>query len=499
MNNSIRTYEEKNSLRSDSFDSKSRNTNSLRSNSLSLSKKEVRRKLRKESAKKTKHVILLVVVIVGFLLTIYKVNEVRTRAYAVYFGEKNIGIVRGKEEVSGLVDKFQREISDTYDIDAVIKEKLDFKETHAKDTELSTVKELKENIKSKLTFLVNGYVILADGRELGVLKTKEEAEEVIDRFKEPYIEKEEEDKKESQNTEVKEMKILENVDILKKDVAFSKIKNVEDVLKFIQTGDEKTETHIVEAGESLTTISRAYEVDLEDIIEANPDLEPDKVYPGDEINLKVPNPMLTVATVEEIKHVEDIDYETKVEKDDSMYKTEKKVKAKGSLGKNEILERIIKHNGKIVKKEVLAENVIEKPVEEVVVKGTKEVPKTVATGAFAVPTRGRVSSGYGPRGGRFHYGLDIAAPIGTPITAADGGTVTYAGWRGAYGKLVEINHGNGYVTRYGHCSEIYVSTGQKVYKGQKIAAVGSTGRSTGPHVHFEVIKNGQHVNPSGYL
>jgi murein DD-endopeptidase MepM/ murein hydrolase activator NlpD len=116
-----------------------------------------------------------------------------------------------------------------------------------------------------------------------------------------------------------------------------------------------------------------------------------------------------------------------------------------------------------------------------------------------MPTRGSVSSRYGMRNGRMHKGLDIAASTGTSIKAADGGKVVFAGRKGAYGNLVEIDHGNGYKTRYGHCSAINVKRGDKVYKGQVIAKVGNTGRSTGPHLHFEVIKNGGNQNPASYV
>ena len=98
-----------------------------------------------------------------------------------------------------------------------------------------------------------------------------------------------------------------------------------------------------------------------------------------------------------------------------------------------------------------------------------------------------------------HKGIDIAAPKGTPVYAADGGTVTYAGWMSGYGYLVRINHGNGYETYYGHNSILTVSVGQHVYKGQQIARVGSTGNSTGNHCHFEVRYNGVAKNPLNYL
>ena len=98
-----------------------------------------------------------------------------------------------------------------------------------------------------------------------------------------------------------------------------------------------------------------------------------------------------------------------------------------------------------------------------------------------------------------HKGIDIAAPKGTPVYASDGGTVTYAGWMSGYGYLVRIDHGNGYVTYYGHNSSLLVSVGDHVYKGQQIARMGSTGNSTGNHCHFEVRYNGVAKNPLNYL
>ncbi len=118
------------------------------------------------------------------------------------------------------------------------------------------------------------------------------------------------------------------------------------------------------------------------------------------------------------------------------------------------------------------------------------------------PTTGVVTSPYGLRWGGtdFHPGMDIANDMGTPIVATADGVVEYAGWNsGGYGNMVDINHGNGIMTRYGHASQVVVSTGQQVKRGQLIAYMGSTGFSTGPHVHYEVHVNGQRVNPISYL
>ena len=124
---------------------------------------------------------------------------------------------------------------------------------------------------------------------------------------------------------------------------------------------------------------------------------------------------------------------------------------------------------------------------------------------FAWPVHGRISGRYGMRlhpvyrRRMMHTGLDIAAGTGTPIRAALGGRVKFVGWKGGYGKTVIIEHPNGYETLYGHCSRITCSTGQTVKRGEQVAKVGTTGVSTGPHVHFEVKRNGKRMNPEKVL
>jgi murein DD-endopeptidase MepM/ murein hydrolase activator NlpD len=118
---------------------------------------------------------------------------------------------------------------------------------------------------------------------------------------------------------------------------------------------------------------------------------------------------------------------------------------------------------------------------------------------FIWPVDGVVVSGFGMRWGRMHEGIDIAASSGTPIRAAAGGTIIHAGWLGGYGNLVVVDHGNGLATAYAHASSILVAVGQQVSQGQTVSLVGSTGHSSGPHLHFEVRVNGVAVDPLLYL
>lgn len=129
----------------------------------------------------------------------------------------------------------------------------------------------------------------------------------------------------------------------------------------------------------------------------------------------------------------------------------------------------------------------------------------LGTGQMGIPTAGRITSRFGSRlhpvlgYRRFHAGVDFGASYGTGIVAADSGKVIFSGWYGGYGNSVIIDHGGGLTTLYAHASRLNVREGQAVTKGQSIAAVGSTGLSTGPHLHFEVRRNGSPVDPMGFL
>lgn len=132
--------------------------------------------------------------------------------------------------------------------------------------------------------------------------------------------------------------------------------------------------------------------------------------------------------------------------------------------------------------------------------GTTPASRSSQQRHYAMPVAfAQVSSGFGYRNGRLHQGVDYAAPTGTPIRAARDGNVAFSGWQEGYGQLIVLDHGQGMQTRYGHCSRLAVSSGQRVRQGAIIGFVGNTGRSTGPHLHFEVLSNGVARNPATYI
>ena len=149
---------------------------------------------------------------------------------------------------------------------------------------------------------------------------------------------------------------------------------------------------------------------------------------------------------------------------------------------------------------------IENKVEEIEaeIEEQKKIESHTVQGVYleVTPVSGTITSRFGNRESirtSGHTGLDIAAPYGTPIKAAADGTVTFAGYSGGYGYVVKMDNGNGIETYYAHCSRLYVSAGDTIEAGDTIAAVGSTGNSTGNHLHFEIRVNGSVVNPQNYL
>ena len=181
-----------------------------------------------------------------------------------------------------------------------------------------------------------------------------------------------------------------------------------------------------------------------------------------------------------------------------------KVTTSGVKGTNQKVEELTLYNGEIINQNQLSDEVLVYPVNEVVVIGTGKASYTSAVQnasaqgfRWPLAVKGTITSYWGD--GRNHQGIDVGVPTGTSILAVKGGTVVEAGYKSDYGYYVILDHGNGVKTRYAHNKANIVSAGDRVSAGQVIALSGNTGRSTGPHLHFEVIINGQRVNPAPYL
>ena len=295
---------------------------------------------------------------------------------------------------------------------------------------------------------------------------------------------------------------VEEVDIRQEYVESSYVMNLGYIAEILNETKEGEVTYTVTSGDSYYSIAEKYDLSVEALMKLNPGYDPKILRVGDVLTISNAVPYLTVVNVERQRYVQDVPYQVEYTDDSSMYQGEYKVTSAGVYGKADITANVTYINGEETEREVVASVTLSQPVTEQQLRGTKERPTWYPTGSFSWPCTGILTSRFGYRsllGSTYHSGIDIGNSYGTSIYASDGGTVTYSGWMSGYGYLIIIDHGNGYQTYYGHNSSLVASLGQKVHKGQLIARMGSTGRSTGNHCHFGIKLNGTFVNPLNYL
>lgn len=262
-------------------------------------------------------------------------------------------------------------------------------------------------------------------------------------------------------------------------------------------------TYTVVQGDTFNAIAYANDMSVSDLKALNPNININRLMIGDVLNVKEIIPLLSVTTTDDITYTEAIPCPVKTVEDNTIYEGSSKILIQGVEGEAQVNAHVTYVNGRETGREEITRTTLREPTTTTKAIGTKPRPKTASTGTYSWPIYGRITSYFGGRNifgsYSYHSGIDISASYGAPIYAADGGTVTFSGWKGTYGKLVIITHDNGTKTYYAHNSSLLVSSGQKVYKGQQIAKAGSTGRSTGVHCHFEVRVNNKAVNPLNYL
>lgn len=281
---------------------------------------------------------------------------------------------------------------------------------------------------------------------------------------------------------------------------FTSVENLSLMLTENTTGET---TYTVKSGDTFNGIAYQHDMSSSELQSLNPNLDPDRLYVNDVLNVKEIIPLLSVQITDRLDYIQALACPVEEVSDPNSYVGTSKITQQGVEGEARVTADVTYLNGREIIRDVIASETLQEPTTTIRSVGTAERPKTASYGSFVWPTRGTISSYFGGRqlygSYNYHSGLDIAAPYGTAVYAADGGTVTFSGWRSSYGNLVIITHDNGMQTYYAHNSSLLVSSGAKVYRGQQIARVGSTGNSTGNHLHFEVRIGGNAVNPLSYL
>ncbi len=402
-------------------------------------------------------------------------------------------IVKSPEEFEEAVSRVNAKLTDSFGKEAleISADSVDLKKKLVKKNSFTPKEQLDNAIITSVDDFYEMYVVYAGERAILGVKDEDTAKQIIKEFKNYYTDGKE-DVEFSTDKQIKYVCESAPASFIMSDVDAAVLK--------LNGGEKKENTYTVKQGDNMWSISQKVNTDVEKLLSMNGMTEDDcDINIGDKLVVEAFVPVVNVTTVEIVKRTKEIDYETEIIKDDSEYNTWSKVTQKGESGEAEVEEKITKVNGEVIDTEILNETIIKEPVKQIKKVGTKKPPSGVGSRSFIAPARGYISSRYGNRSRGFHTGLDIAGRYGSPIVAADHGKVVFVGWSGGYGKLVKIDHQNGYVTYYAHNSSFAVSVGQTVAKGQTIAYMGSTGNSTGNHCHFEIIKNGSRQNPEKYI
>lgn len=351
------------------------------------------------------------------------------------------------------------------------------------------------------------YAVTLEGIEIAACATYAEAQEVADAFREYIVEK----VMSSQN-DADLVELTTEFEITSVFRAKEEISSPDEVCRRVLNDYAVEELPSEEASDRLVSA-----VGSEFLLSADKNLafgriktESSTGIPEYDFSLNIGglNAAIQYKTYVTEKYSEILVFETVQIETDTLYVGETLVECEGANGVAENVYEIAYADGVEVSRELISSTVISAAVDRVEYIGTKPYPSTLPTGTFEWPLYDSfvVYSEYGSNrpgldpSGDFHRGVDLAGvTVGTPIYAADGGTVIFAGEQGTYGLIVKIRHEDGVETYYAHMDRLDVQTGDAVYKGQQIGTVGMTGRTTGPHLHFEVLINGSNVNPINYL
>ncbi|KUO62730.1 MAG: metalloendopeptidase [Gracilibacter sp. BRH_c7a] len=423
-----------------------------------------------------------------------------TSAVSIIVNGQEIGYASDMNQATDLVNEILEEQGEIAGTTALTSDTIEYNKVRIKKKEnLAFIS--KDDLLGNITPYIEGYGLKINDKMVAVLANEDEVNKLLAKYKDHYT-------KPSEDNSVESVEIIEEIAAVPTEVHPTQVTSVDEALEMLLNGDITETEYIVQPNDSWWLIARNHNMLIEDVLAGNPGLTEDSIIKPDEV-LKIvrSEPYLTVLSkgTKVVKEVIPFNVATQV--DSSLAYGQRVVRQDGKDGEKIVTYNYVEQNGKTVEKEVVKEDIITEPVRQLVARGPNP-PAAVTVGTsrgsgnvsgLTWPLSGQITSYYGYRWGSFHTGIDINGVTGQPEVAAQAGIVASAGWAGNYGYSVLIDHGNGVATRYAHASKLLVKAGDNVEKGQTISLVGSTGRSTGAHLHFEVLINGSHVNPLNYL
>lgn len=436
--------------------------------------------------------------------TLLKAQAGMASGQEVFFGGRLLCIAANRTVAEKAMQQIQDDLKKSYGMDVQTGGELTFTPVSCDRQNILDETGIEGALKDNLNVKVMAAVITVNDRPAVALRTNDEAQQTLDAILKPF-----------QNAPADlsrtDVSFVENVQVQQMPIDYALVQTVDAAVHALTLGSNVEDNpYDVKKGDSLAKIASKFKLKISDILKANPSIaSADVLQPGQTLNAVKPNNWVNVRYTETVTRQEALPFDTVEQETATLYTTQKKVTQEGKNGQREVVARVTYINGMEALKEILNQTVISAAQNEIVLRGTKKVPAnagggTSISGKFIPPVKDyTITSVFEKRTlqgvTRWHYGIDMAAPKGTPIYASRSGTVEYSGSASGYGLVVYIDHGNGVQTRYGHCSKLLVTKGQKVTQGQLIALVGSTGHSTGPHCHFEMRINGTPVDPRKYV
>ncbi len=412
----------------------------------------------------------------------------------IYYG-KVLGIAKSQHEVYKTIQVLGDKLSEASgaNVSLDVERDIQFRRVMGFRMDIDTDEDILNTLTYMKDLQVRAYGIFIDDRMAVVLENEIVASGLLKNIQNQYAGA-------RQGVEYESISFGEKITVQEVGVQLGEIWNRKDAEHYLMTGSKTVRKHVVAKGQTFGEIAGIYDLTESELAASNPGINPAKLSIGQELILSTGSPLVTVHSTEIATYYEKVAYGTQYIDNASIYQGETEVKSRGINGQDRTVAQIIRTNGAEISRKILSTDRMAEPVDEVLYRGTKPIPPKEGTGTFAYPIRTyTLTSRFGTRWGRMHTGVDFGSSTGTKIYASDGGTVTFAGWKGSYGYMVVISHGSLMETYYAHCSKLFVNAGDKVYQGQNIALVGSTGNSTGPHLHFEVRYNDKPKNPLDYL
>lgn len=470
------------------------------------------------------------------LFVSYKKLYYPVELYHVYIEGKTIGYIESKKELEDYINRVELSIKNKYNVKNVYSPKnLNIVKEMSYNSKASDVKDIYEKIKKISPFTIKGYIVTIKGVEKTELDKKYKSEDVkiniLDKnifetaFKKTiFTFVKEEDYDNFINKTQKEITdagtLIEDI-YIKNDITIKESRiSVDDEIftdadlltKYLLFGTLDTQkTYNVKQGDTIEQISLNNKISTNEFLIANTEFTSadNLLYPGQTVTLGIVRPQFELVEEDHIVSIEDKKFKTEIVYDDTMLYGSEKVKQEGKNGKSKVTKKIQKVNGEIEYAQIVSNEVVTPSVNRIIVRGSGSVitgPGEIISGnlgTWSWPTTSPyvISSGFQWRWGAFHDGLDITGTgYGSPIYAANDGTVTDSSFTSQNGYYIIIDHHNGIQTIYGHLSKLLVKAGQNVTIGQKIGLMGSTGVSTGVHLHFGVWRGkpyygGTAINP----